>query len=99
MRYRVTLEISENELEKMGECERITPVYKTIPDNKDIDFITKNYVDGVVVGEFYDAYKKKFAKNRILGKQNFNTIVCNTIGCKKLNKKVDKYRTAYIFSR
>lgn len=99
MRYRVTLEISEDELGKMGEYERITPVYRYIANYNDTSFIKENYVDGVAVGEFYDAYRKKFTKNRILRKQDFNTLVCNTIGCKKLRKYADKRITKYIFSR
>lgn len=99
MKYRVTLEISEDELWKMGKCERITPVYRYVANYHDTSFIKENYVDGVAVGEFYDAYRKKFAKNRILRKQDFNTLVCNTIGCKKFRKKTDNNITEHVFSR
>lgn len=99
MKYRVTLEISEDELGKMGKCERITPVYRYVTNYNDTSFIKENYVDGVAVGEFYDAYRKKFAKNRILRKQDFNTLVCNTIGCKKFRKKTDNNTTEHVFSR
>lgn len=99
MKYRVTLEISEDELGKMGKCERITPVYRYVANYNDTSFIKENYVDGVAVGEFYDAYRKKFAKNRVLRKQDFNTLVCNTIGCKKFRKKTDNNITEHVFSR
>lgn len=99
MRYRVTLEISEDELGKIGKYERITPVYRYVANYNDTSFIKENYVDGVAVGEFYDAYRKKFAKNRILRKQDFNTLVCNTIGCKKFRKKTDNNITEHVFSR
>ena len=99
MKYRVTLEISEDELGKMGKYERITPVYRYVVNYNDTSFIKENYVDGVAVGEFYDAYRKKFAKNRVLRKQDFNTLVCNTIGCKKLRKKTYNNITEHVFSR
>ena len=98
MRYRVTLDISEDELGKMGKYERITPIYRYVANYNDTSFIKENYVDGVAVGEFYDAYRKKFAKNRILRKQDFNTLVCNTIGCKKFRKKTDNNITEHVFS-
>ena len=99
MKYRVTLEISEDELGKMGEYERITPVYRYVANYNDTSFIKENYVDGVAVGEFYDAYRNKFTKNRILRKQDFNTLVCNTIGCKKFRKKTYNNITEHVFSR
>ena len=99
MKYRVTLEISEDELVKMGKYERITPVYRYVANYNDTSFIKENYVDGVAVGEFYDAYRKKFTKNRVLRKQDFNTLVCNTIGCKKFRKKTDSNITEHVFSR
>ena len=99
MRYRVTLEISEDELGKMGKYERITPVYRYVANYNDTSFIKENYSDGVAVGEFYDAYRNKFTKNRILRKQDFNTLVCNTIGCKKFRKKTDNNITEHVFSR
>lgn len=98
MKYRVTLEISEDELGKIGKYERITPVYRYVANYNDTSFIKENYVDGVAVGEFYDAYRKKFAKNRVLRKQDFNTLVCNTIGCKKFRKKTDNNITEHVFS-
>ena len=99
MKYRVTLEISEDELGKMGEYKRITPVYRYVANYNDTSFIKENYVDGVAGGEFYDAYRKKFAKSRVLRKQDFNTLVCNTIGCKKFRKKTDNNITEHVFSR
>lgn len=90
MRYRVTMEVSETELKRLYDYERVIPVYREDVCADDLEFVENHFETGIVCEEFYDEYTREFENARILKKTDFYRLVQDMTGTvQKINRLTD----------
>ena len=82
MRYRVTAEISEIDLKKLYNYTRIIPLYREDVQQSDLDFIERNFKNGVICEELYAEYSSTFQNDIVLKKGKFYDTVRQFTGAK-----------------
>lgn len=97
MIYRVTMEMTEPDLKRLGKYERIIPIYRSKANGNDIEFIKAHFFDGVGVGDMYTMYCNEFAEYKILSKKEFGSLVCSVTGCRKARKFKSGSGTKWIY--
>lgn len=88
MRYKVTMQISEEELAKLYNYDRITPIYQDVPRQCDIDYDV-----------FYSEYAECFKGDAILRKTDFYKLVREVTGMRPTVHRMDDETVKNCFSR
>lgn len=99
MRYKVTMQLSEEELAKLYNYDRITPIYQDVPRQCDIDYIRAYFKNGIICDVFYSEYAECFKNDAILRKTDFYKLVREITGTRPTVHRMDDEIVKNCFSR
>lgn len=98
MKYKITIEVTQKEL-RNHVFSKVIPLYKKDVDEKDIEFMLKNIVDGFPCDAFYDLYTDYFENDYVLSKNKFYKAVREITGLRCAYARIPGVGVKYSFVR